>query len=58
MSDLKEGDLVRVGSGKTTWRIVSFWHAGEPMAQLQNVDAAWVRMSSVLDRLVPVEATS
>ena len=46
------GDRVRVGTGKTVWRIVEFWNGtdGQPLAQL-HAESGYARTSATLDRL-------
>lgn len=51
-------DVARVGSGKTLWKIISFWYArgGYPMASLQRVDRPDVHTSCDVARLRPAAA--
>lgn len=57
VSPVRIGDLVKVGQGKTLWRITGFWlHGTTKFANLQSTDREWVTTSSTLDRLQRVEA--
>jgi hypothetical protein len=49
------GDLVRVGNGKTVWRIASFWLAGTTTLAELVATTGYARTSSVPDRLTIVE---
>lgn len=55
--DIQLGDIVRVGKGKKTWRVESFWDGyapGETLARLAPTDG-YTHTSAKVGRLVLVE---